>query len=91
MPIPNEDLNQVQSAENETLPENHRILDIDEEEASETINSTPLFSCPEAMCNSTFSKHGNLMKHLDIGKHTMSKSCKVTELSCFIRNGWRRK
>lgn len=33
-----------------------------------------LFSCPETNCRSTFTKHGNLMLHLDIGNHSLIKS-----------------
>lgn len=32
-----------------------------------------LFSCSEGLCCSPFSKYGNLLKYLDIGKHSYSK------------------
>lgn len=33
-----------------------------------------IFSCPETNCRSTFTKYGNLMLHLDIGNHSLTKS-----------------
>ncbi|CAC5361426.1 unnamed protein product [Mytilus coruscus] len=32
-----------------------------------------MFSCPEEFCKRTFMKYGNLLKHLDIGKHSKPK------------------
>ena len=48
-------------------------LDKDQHEGKE-IDRNDLFPCTEVGCMDTFSKFGNLQRHLDFGKHTYNKA-----------------
>ena len=47
-------------------------------------SETDLYTCSEPNCTASFSKYGNLLKHLDIGNHRIRLTDQITFSNIWI-------